>query len=270
MSDGYAALDAHAYVDNCLSPADRIAFEAAMRRDAKLRARVDAWGAQNESIRLAFGSAPRPRVNAAPALGRPSNENTAAREPAPSRIAALAQPLRERAATQIAARPAARWRLAALGGVAFVAGLVAFAGSPSDPRQALLERAGPALRAASAFADTRLDFISDDPIAISAWLAPRFARVDPRRLAPPGWSPLGVRIVAGVNAAAALVLFEDALGGRAGLLLEPTDALPELPEIGGRDADMTVIAGVADGFAYAAVGLNRSGVGALVPVAPED
>ncbi len=272
MSEGYAVLDAHPYVDNSLSPHDRLAFEAALRRDAKLRARVEAWGAQNEAIRLAFGAAARPRANVAPAIGRPSNENNVAPIAAPSRFAALAQPLRDRAQTRIETRPGVtrRWRPRALGSLALLAGLVAFSGGPEDPRGALLERAGPALRAAAAFADTRLDFISDDPRAIAAWLAPRFARLEPERLKPPGWSLLGVRIVAGVNAAAALVLYEDALGGKAGLLLEPTDALPYLPERGGRDADMTVIAGAADGFAYAAVGPNRSGVGALVPVRREN
>ncbi|MDE3177132.1 MAG: hypothetical protein KGM15_13605, partial [Pseudomonadota bacterium] len=167
-------------------------------------------------------------------------------------------------------RPAPRWPARLLAGLVLFAGLVGVAGGPDDPREALLERAGPALRTATAFADMRLDFTSDDPRAVAAWLAPRFARIEPKRLGPPGWSLLGVRIVAGVDSSAALVLYEDALGGKAGLLLEPTDALPDLPELGGRDADMTVIAGAADGFAYAAVGPNRSGVGALVPVRPED
>jgi anti-sigma factor RsiW len=271
MTEAYAILDAHAYVDNCLSPADRLTFEAAMRRDAKLRARVEAWSAQNDALRLAFGSASRPRANAAPALGRPSNENNAAPSPAPSRAPARAQPLRERGAAGSASRgAAARLRSCALALLVFAAGLVAFAGGPDDPRVALMARAAPVLRAATAYADTRLDFISDDPRAISAWLAPRFARLDAKRLAPPGWSLLGVRIVAGVDSAAALVLYEDALGGKAGLLLEPTDALPDLAGIGGSDADMTVIAGAANGFAYAAVGPNRSGVGALVPVPRED
>ncbi len=272
MSEGYAVLDAHAYIDNCMSPSDRLAFEAATRRDAKLRARVEAWGAQNEAIRLAFGAAAHPRASVPPAVGRPSNENNAAPVSAPSRLAALAQPLRDRAPSRIDAPTgrATRWRARGLGLLVLSAGLVAFSGGPDDPRGALLERAGPALRAAAAFADTRLDFISDDPRAVAAWLAPRFARLDPERLKPPGWSLLGVRVVAGVNAAAALVLYEDALGGKAGLLLEPTDALPYLPEMGGRDADMTVFAGAADGYAYAAVGPNRSGVGALVPVLRED
>ena len=111
MSDGFASLDAHAYVDNSLNAADRAAFEAAMRRDAELRARVDAWEAQNEAIRLAFGAAPRPR--AAPALGRPSNENAPPSPPRrapPNRARCGRAPVHAApAAPALAARRSASW-----------------------------------------------------------------------------------------------------------------------------------------------------------------
>lgn len=267
MSDGHASLDAHAYVDNCLSPADRASFEAALRRDAKLRARVDAWESQNDAIRLAFGAAPRARI--VPSQGRPSNENAAGAAPAPVEPLAPANRVRAAAAKTAAKRPA-RGQAAALGGLAFFAGLAGFAGGPIDPREALMARADAALRADAAFGEERLDFISDNPRAVSAWLAPRFARLSPNRLAPPGWSLLGVRVVPGLTSAAAFVVYEDALGGRAGLLLEPMDALPDLPQIGRRDADETIVAGAEDGFAYAAVGPTRSGIGALAPAASPD
>lgn len=267
MSDGYASLDAHAYVDNSLSPAARGEFEAALRCDSKLRLRVEAWQAQNEAIRHAFSAAPKPRQ--APPLGRPSNENEAGAKapasrdlPSSPRGRALATP-----AAKVAPRPSAGWRKAALSGVALAAGMTVFAGGPADPRLALMRRADAALRAAPAFAQTRLDLTSDDPGVVADWLGARFARLEPKRLSPPGWSLLGVRIVPGVASAAALVLYEDALGGRAALLVEPTDALPSLPPIGGRDADETILAGAERGFAYAAVGPTRSGIGALIPVA---
>jgi anti-sigma factor RsiW len=263
MSDGFASLDAHAYVDNSLNPADRAGFEAALRRDAKLRARVDAWEAQNEAIRLAFGAAPRPR---APTLARPSNEN-AAKTPA-ARIAEL-KSVRPRPASEPApmAQRASRWPQAVLGALVFVATMVAWAGGPPDPRAALMSRAETALRA-SGFADMRLDLVSDDPRVLSAWLSSRFARLAPERLTAPGWSLIGARIVPGVDSAAALALYEDALGGRAGLVLEPTDALPDLPAIASRDADETTVAGIENGVAYAVVGPSHSGVAALVPTPP--
>ncbi len=264
MSDGHAGLDAHAYVDNCLNPPDRASFEAALRRDAKLRARVEAWEAQNEAIRLAFGAAPRPRV--APAVGRPSNENTAGAKAEPAR----AEPAPRAPPTPSAPpRPPSRGRVAAIGGLALLAVLATSPGGPSDPREAIMARADAALRAGAVFADGRLDFTSDNPRAVSAWLAPRFARLSPERLAPPGWSLLGVRVVPGLASAAAFVVYEDALGGRAGLLLEQMD-VAELPPIDSHDSDETIVAGAESGFAYAAVGPTRSGVGALAPAPRAD
>jgi anti-sigma factor RsiW len=262
MSDGYASLDAHAFVDNSLSAPDRAAFEAALRRNAKLRARVEAWDAQNEAIRLAFGAAPRPRHS--PAIGRPSNENNAK---AAAARTSEPRPLRGRA--QIAPRLAplrrAGWRKPALGAVALLAAAVSFAGGPVDPRPALMRQADATLRAAAAFADTKLDFVSDDPHAVAAWLGGRFARVEPQRLAPVGWSLLGVRVTPGPGSAAALVLYEDALGGRAALMLTPTDGLPDWPPLADRTADETIVAGATQGFAYTAVGPTRSGVSELIP-----
>jgi anti-sigma factor RsiW len=260
MSDGYGSPDAHAYVDNSLNPADRAAFEAAMRRDAKLRARVDAWEAQNEAVRLAFGAATRPRP---PALARPSNENGA-------KTTARISELKPRPAAEPAARsrPASRWPAALTGALAFAVGMVAAAGGPNDPRAALMAQAATALRASSAFADMRLDFASDDPRVLSAWLSSRFARLPAERFAAPGWSLIGARIVPGFDSAAALALFEDALGGRAALMLEPTDAMPDLPPQVRFDADQTEVAGVDKGVAYVAIGPRHSGVGALVPATP--
>jgi anti-sigma factor RsiW len=260
MNDGYASLDAHAFVDNSLSPPDRAAFEAALRRDTKLRARVDAWEAQNEAVRLAFGAAARPRPPAA--LGRPSNENNVV-----VKSAAEPRPLRGREAAPLAAPPGrrARWR-AALGAFVLLAAAGSVAGGPVDPRPALMREADATLRTA-AFADTRLDFVSDDPRAVAAWLGGRFARIEPQRLKPVGWSLLGVRVMPGLGSAAALVLYEDALGGRAALVLTPTDGLPEWPPLTDRSADETIVAGATQGFAYAAVGPTRSGAGALVPTA---
>jgi hypothetical protein len=231
-----------------------------MRRDSKLRARVDAWEAQNEAVRLAFGAAPRPRP---PSLARPSNENAAR---GPARISELKpRPAAEPAARS---RSVSRWPAAATGALAFAAAMIAASGGPADPRAALMSMAATALRTSSSFADMRLDLVSDDPRVLSAWLSSRFARLPPERFTAPGWSLIGARIVPGVDSAAALALYEDALGGRAALMLEPTDALPDLPPEASRDADETAVAGVENGVAYAAVGPRLSGVGALVPITP--
>jgi anti-sigma factor RsiW len=268
MNEGYASPDAHAYVDNSLTPTERSAFEAALRRDSKLRTRVEAWQAQNEAIRLAFGGAPKPRN--ATAFGRPSNENN----PPAKAGAAHGKSVQARENGLVAPGGVAPRRratptvIAAIGVAAFLIPMLWFCGGPPDPREPLMQRAATALRAAEPYADTRLDFASEDPRAVSAWLAPRFARLPPEELATPGLTLLGVRIVPGLEAAAALVLFEDAKGVRAGLLLEPTDALPDLPPMGRRAGDEVWVAGAENDFAYAAVGPERSGVAALIPARP--
>ena len=252
MSEG-GPLDAHAYVDDSLDPAERAAFEAALRRDGKLRARVEAWEAQNEAIRLSFGGAVKPRL--AVAASRPGNENGAP----PSR------PRKRRPIGGKRPKAQTRWFWRAVGAsVACVAALTVCGGGPVDPRGALAQRAAEAVRAMAPLADTRLDLASDDPRAVSQWLAPHFAKLDPRRLAPTGWSLLGVRLVPGLSTVAALVLYEDALGGKAGLMLEPTDGTPEAPPAIRAEGDETLISGVGAGFAYAAAGPSRSGVGALI------
>jgi len=269
MNDGYASPDAHAYVDNSLTPTERSAFEAALRRDNKLRARVEAWQAQNEAIRLAFGGAPKPRT--ASAFGRPSNENNPPAKAGAGRDKSA--PPRDNSSLAPAGAGAPRRSsipavTAAIGVAAFLIPMLYFCGGPTDLREPLMQRAATALRASEPYADTRLDFASEDPRAVAAWLAPHFARLSPESLATPGLTLLGVRIVPGLDSAAALVIFEDAKGARAGLLLEPTDALPELPPIGRHDGDEIFVAGAENDFAYAAVGPERSGVAALIPARP--
>jgi anti-sigma factor RsiW len=264
MNDGYACPDAHAYVDNSLSPPERAAFEGALRRDSKLRARVEAWQAQNEAIRLAFGSAPKPRIAT---ISRPSNENNPSPNPIGGRAKPAALPVPAPAPASDAPPPRRRWPrpAAAVGAGVLLVAMLCFCGGPPDPREPLMQRAATALRSAEPLAATRLDFASDDPRAVSDWLAARFPGLSPDRLATPGLTLLGVRIVPGLDAAAALVLFEDAKGSRAALLLERTDALPEMPPIGKEVGDEILLAGAENEFAYAAVGPERSGVAALVP-----
>ena len=269
MSEGYASLDAHAYVDNSLSPADRAGFEAALRRDAKLRARVEAWEAQNEAIRLAFGAAPRPRHAPPPEPARPSNENTSARplRAHPSRSVRQVAPVRRGAARPGARRTRARgWRCRRRG---LRRRLIALARRPRDPRARSWRAPADLARRRRL---RRCGSISSPTIRARSppGSRPDFARLNAARLAPSGWSLLGVRVVPGVESAAAMVLYEDAIGGRAALLLEPTDGLPTLPAICERNADETVVAGAAQGYAYAVAGPTRSGAAALAATAAGD
>jgi anti-sigma factor RsiW len=243
VSDARRALDAHAYVDGCLSAADRTSFEAAMARDARLRARVDVWRSQNEAMQIAFGGAPRPRAPA-----RPSNEN----QP---------RPLTPRRVPAAASRPPTG-ALALLG---FLALAVWPSAGPVDPRPALAERAEAALRSATG---APLDFVSGDPRAVAAWISARLPGLGDVALHAPGLTLQGVRLVPGLGETAALVVFEDALGERAGMLIERADASPDWASLVARRGDLIAVSGAARGVDYAAVGPRASGAAALAPYPP--
>ena len=46
--------DLHAYVDDCLEPDERVAFEQQMAQDPALARRAALWRGQNSAIRTAF------------------------------------------------------------------------------------------------------------------------------------------------------------------------------------------------------------------------
>ncbi|MBV8661581.1 MAG: hypothetical protein JO107_00635, partial [Hyphomicrobiales bacterium] len=77
MTTGFGAVETFAYVDNCLTPAERRAFEARLRDDPQLRREVALWESQNAAIRSAYGAPA--ATPAAIDLGRNSNENQPAR-----------------------------------------------------------------------------------------------------------------------------------------------------------------------------------------------
>ena len=52
--EAWRIADLHAYVDDCLEPDERLAFEHEMAEDPALARRAAAWRAQNNAIRTAF------------------------------------------------------------------------------------------------------------------------------------------------------------------------------------------------------------------------
>src|SRR6185437_16320332 len=116
--------DLHAYVDDCLDPGERQAFEARMAQDPALARRAALWRAQNSAIRAAFdGEGARAFPIAAvrgeaeilikgrrPAAagGRPSGEQPA-RSAGPALADAWHSPAK---AAPGALRPSLLWRLA--------------------------------------------------------------------------------------------------------------------------------------------------------------
>ena len=52
--EAWRLVDLHAYVDDCLEPNERLAFEKRMAEDPALARRAAMWRAQNSAIRSAF------------------------------------------------------------------------------------------------------------------------------------------------------------------------------------------------------------------------
>jgi len=277
-------MDAHAYVDECLSREDRIAFEARLRDDLELRRRVDLWRAQNDAIRAAFRAPPRTRGPLS--VGRPSNENLSApMSPAmDSRRAgaaatasdALAPPARTSLADvrRNAPRPTPARRIWArtLRSALILSLMTAFlalssAAGPPDERGALIGAGLAAFRAFGGDSSVALDIPTTDARALAKQLSPRFvARAAAANFNLAGWTLIGARFVPGMASAAAFVLWENRDRVRTGLLIEPLDApassTPRKRDSGG----VTISAWTEGGKGFAAVGPDANAVAALIRV----
>jgi anti-sigma factor RsiW len=281
VTSRFDTAEAFAYVDNCLPPADRRAFEARLREDPDLRRQVAIWEAQNGAIRAAYGAMPSSRATID--LGRNSNENV------PAWIGS-AVPSRRKGAETFAASEARSWlarpetatgpaKLAIVppaksglgrGIVAFLAlaaGLVVVGapGSPTWPRDQLLDAGLAAYRAfAAAPAGVPVEYQTDDSEALSRWFAPQLGR----GIVVPSFSSnalklLGGRVAPGTRSSAAFLVYEDRRGERLGLLIEPLDAPgPSTPVL--REAGAINIAAWTDARqGLVATGANLDEVAAL-------
>ena len=286
MTTPFDAAEAFAYVDNCLAPADRRAFEARLREDSELRRRVGLWESQNRAIRAAYGAAASAR--AAIDLGGSSNENLpvwmasamqsrrgadAPRAPGetrskPPRAGAAAGARKPPSAARASRFVAGRLVLAI---AALAAGLLATGapGGPTWPRGKLID-AGLAAYRAFAASDAPVEFGASDPETLAKWFTPRIGgEIAVPRFSSDALTLIGGRVAPGTTTRAAFLVYEDRRGDRVGLLIEPLDApapsTPALVESGG----ISLAAWTDAGRGLVVVGAHAEDVVALTRLVDE-
>jgi anti-sigma factor RsiW len=252
----------HAYVDDCLEPDERQAFEKQMAEDPALARRATMWRAQNSAIRSAFdaegsrafsisivrhqneipGKGRRPAsVGARPPREQPSRSSFPGIEDA-SRMAA-------KVGAAGAFRPYLSWRL----GVAALFVCLACVWSPAAlvvPAKGLGEAAVAAFRAFARPGVAPVEFATGDRRESQAWLTTRLLRPVYLPPTPSALDLVGARIAPYPGAPAAFLIYESQ-GRLVGLLVQSLDApitsAPELRPADGRNAAVWTWRG--EGFA---------------------
>jgi len=258
--------EALAYVDDCLEPAVRAAFERRLKGDPGLRREIALWESQNRAIRAAFGAPPR---NPPLELGRASNENIARHGGA----AAAASEGAARAPREFGSRDAAT-RIAVdrprggpgratrrLAGLATLIGGLACAGLPGEAPQAPASLIAAGATAARTLADQPVEFAIADSAALAARLGPRLGLAPPP---PAGLRLVGARLAAGSQATATLYVYENARGERASLLVEPLDEAGATAPLRADVDGFSVAAWTGAGYGFVAAAAEDTDVAALL------
>jgi anti-sigma factor RsiW len=260
--EAWRLADLHAYVDDCLGPDERLAFEKHMEEDPALARRAATWRAQNCAIRSALDSeGPRAfaisivrHQNEIPGKGRrPGSIGGRSSREQLSRPSLSGLDVASRIAADVGAEAAFRtlpaWRLslAAL----FVCLLCVWSPpTPVFPAKGVGEAAAAAFRAFVRPGVAPVEFASGDSGESQEWLTTRLSRSVYLPVSPPTVGLVGARIAPYPGAPAAFVIY-NAHEGLVGLLVRPLDApmtkAPELLLADGRNAVVWTWAG--QGFA---------------------
>ena len=243
--------DLHAYVDDCMEPDERRAFERQMADDPALARRIALWRAQNSAIRSAFdgegarafsismvdhqnenpGKGRRP----APVGGKTSREQ--ATRPSSPGVAGAS-----RHAAKIAAPAALRtspsWRLA-LAAVSVCLICVWSTTRPLIAAEGLGEAGVAAFRAFARPSVGPVEFATSDTAESQEWLTTRLSRPVYLPATPAAVDLVGARIAPSPAGAAAFLVYksEQKLVGLLVLSLDaPITGAPEVLPIDGRYA----------------------------------
>ncbi len=256
--EGRRLADLHAYVDDCLEPAERRAFETKMAEDSALRQRAARWRAQNRAICAAFdgkgadGLATGPRLPAGDQIGKFRR----------SAIPGM-RPARERGESQsgagVGAPPLPAWKsapsLAARAGLATLSVCLICAWAPRPP--ALSDGFGEAGAAAfSAFAQPGsppVEFANRDAGMARTWLTARLGWPVQLPATPAELSLVGARIAPASGSAAAFLVYQRDRR-RLGMLVQPLDAPPPTPPKVLRARGWNVAVWTSAGQGYVLVG----------------
>ncbi|MBE9603417.1 anti-sigma factor [Acetobacteraceae bacterium H6797] len=217
--------DLHAFVDGRLEPARRAEVERLIAAEPALRLRLEAWARQRQALREAASALP-------PGPTPPSLSTTMLLE---QHLARRRQP----------------WRMAAAAAVIFALGAMSGMGGsmmmPSPPRPTEIARLQ--MEAASAYrvfaVDARpMEMDASHPEALRAWLAQKLGHaVTLPDLSAQGYHLLGGRVLAAMYGPAGMLIYEDAMGTRLTVYIQPMRL--------GREAEMRRVAmGSVSGFAW--------------------
>jgi anti-sigma factor RsiW len=225
--------DLHAYVDDCLEPDERLAFEQQMAQDPALARRATLWRAQNSAIRKAFdGEGARAfsisivrhqnetlaKAGRSAAVGGKPSHST---QPSSPRIADAPRFSAKAAATH-AFRPSLLWRLAL--GTLFVCLACVWAPAATlVPAKGLGEAGVAAFQAFARPGVEPVEFATTDRAEAQAWLTARLTHPVTLPATPSAIRLAGARIAPYPGSPAAFLVYKSQ-DGPVGLLIQFLDA----------------------------------------------
>lgn len=259
MNEVRRLADLHAYVDDCLEPEEREAFEKLLAEDPPLARRAQQWRGQNGAIRAAFdgeghhafsislirhhGELPARTRRASPAGGRPPSETLA-------RLSVAPMPPDAGRARLPNLRTALRFGLA--GAALVVACAWSFGGAPA-PATKLGEAGVAAFRAFARPDVAAVEVAAADRAEAQTWLSARLARPVYLPQTPASLRLVGARLTPAPGASAGFAVYRSD-AGLVGLLAQALDAPatqpPELVTADGRNA----VVWASGGQGYAVTG----------------
>jgi anti-sigma factor RsiW len=235
--------DLHAYVDDCLEPDERLAFEQRMAQNPALARRAVLWRAQNNAIRTAFdgegGRAFPVSIirHQNETFGRAARSGTAGAKPSgeqPPRATLSAVAESRRPSAKIIARDAFRpsllWRLG-VATLSFCLAWVWAAAATVVPGKRLGEAGVAAFQAFARPGAEPVEFATSDMSEAQAWLTTRLARPVYLPATPAAVKLIGTRIAPYPGAPAAFLVYKSqdrAIGLLVQSLDAPTTAAPQL------------------------------------------